>query len=540
MAILQSVSEARARGASADSIISEIERQNPQKADVFAEARKRGASPDDILNEILRQNASNATSSEPSFWEKAAKGAGNFITGAAKGAAETAKDLAFGKRVKVGDQSINTPGLVTMSNPVAKVILDAARNSHIGTNLESGFDQQLKPDGTAQNFGYGAEKVAEMFTPTGAESAGVNLASKVAMKGEGLIPKVVNAVTRTVSGAATEAADVGAKTLFQTDDVGEARKALIDTALLGGAFRGLGEVKRAIGPQVASRVVNSLIKPLLKDFSYGKNPGAGVAREGIVANSLDDLANKINKKRNEVGQAIDKVLSRNTDKVIDASDALSPIDEAINKAVEGGPANASLVKRLQDEKQAILFKHTLDGNGNIVKMSEDPLDLSKMTPLQARELKTKIGDMARWTGNQTDDEASNKALRDIYGKVRAKIEEAVPQTKAFNERYANLTSAGVATKYRDKLASRQDLISMPMKVGGAAGIITALATGGSGLIPVLSAFVGVAGDKAISSPAFKTRLGSWLMRLPPEDKQRAYKAIPALIKMFGENENNDN
>lgn len=56
MSILASIDEARKRGASVDQILSEIERQNPDKTPVFQAARQRGAAADAILSEIEHQN----------------------------------------------------------------------------------------------------------------------------------------------------------------------------------------------------------------------------------------------------------------------------------------------------------------------------------------------------------------------------------------------------------------------------------------------------------------------------------------------------
>ncbi|MCH7724949.1 MAG: hypothetical protein IH991_00500 [Planctomycetes bacterium] len=63
MAILDSIQEARKRGASDDLIIQEIRRQNPDKSSSFDEAQKRGASSTQVVEEILKQNQSKRQSS---------------------------------------------------------------------------------------------------------------------------------------------------------------------------------------------------------------------------------------------------------------------------------------------------------------------------------------------------------------------------------------------------------------------------------------------------------------------------------------------
>lgn len=56
MSILRSIEEAKKRGATADQIVAEIERQNPQKAQTFKIARERGANAEAMLREIEGQN----------------------------------------------------------------------------------------------------------------------------------------------------------------------------------------------------------------------------------------------------------------------------------------------------------------------------------------------------------------------------------------------------------------------------------------------------------------------------------------------------
>lgn len=58
MAILESIANAKKRGATPDQIVAEIMRQNPDKAVSFQTAQQRGASTTQILQEIEKQNVS--------------------------------------------------------------------------------------------------------------------------------------------------------------------------------------------------------------------------------------------------------------------------------------------------------------------------------------------------------------------------------------------------------------------------------------------------------------------------------------------------
>lgn len=56
MSVIDSINQAREKGASDDMIMAEIIKQNPQKAAVFQQASKAGASSQEILNEVVKQN----------------------------------------------------------------------------------------------------------------------------------------------------------------------------------------------------------------------------------------------------------------------------------------------------------------------------------------------------------------------------------------------------------------------------------------------------------------------------------------------------
>lgn len=275
--------------------------------------------------------------------------------------------------------------------------------------------------------------------------------------------------------------------------------------VLGGTLKAITTVSKAQAP----KIINSLIKPLAKDFSYGKNPGRAVAEEGIVGNSLDDLAKNISVSRSTIGEQLsstaDKLEGKST---VDISNSLNSIDEAITKANKTPKTNASLIQRLQDVKDDLL--------GAI-----DTKDTSFSNALNAKRI---IGDVTKWTGNVSDDKAVNMALKRAYGNIKESLNTAAMKAdptlgkefEKLNEKYADLTSAEIATKYRDIISQRKNLISMPIKAGGVAGVIAGIASGGTA-IPIILASVGVGLlDKALESTAVKSRIAAWLAKESPE------------------------
>lgn len=381
-----------------------------------------------------------------------------------------------------------------------------------GLGPEGVFDQGEKraaaeelftPVTPAEKFGAGATEVATFAIPSGQ-------AAKLT-KGAGLL-------TRAGSLAAT---DAGVTAIQQ----GELNKESLDAALIAAAFPVGGAagsaIKGAVLPktkEAGGRVINSLIKPLLKDFSYGKNPGQAVADAGITANSLDELATNIKVVRQQTGQEIaDKVAQSATR--FDATDALKPLDEALEVANKSPRTNATIINRLQNLKDDLL---QVDENG---------IATRKLSDLSADELwkfNQDVGELTRWTGNATDDEIVNKALKQAYAQTRSKLESGVDGISELSEKYANLKSAEVATEYRDKIAARQGLVSFTgTQAGLGTGLITAAATGGV-TTPLLVGATAGALTEASKTPAFKTRLAAWLASTPPDEMQKAFSDAPWL------------
>lgn len=291
---------------------------------------------------------------------------------------------------------------------------------------------------------------------------------------------------------------------------------------------------------VATRLVNSLIKPLLRDFSYGKNPGRGIAREGITGNTLDELATNITSARQKVGQQKQALLSqaRYQNKSVNLTDITRPLDEAMQQAAKGGETNRGLIQRLQEHKDAILNEYEIV---NGVAQRTGARQLAYLPVQVADKVKQLIGTMTKWTGNFSDDAVINKALKQSYGIAKGKIEQVVPEVKALNERWGDLMSAEIATKYRDKIQQRQAIINFSNKILGIGGLLGgAIVSGGAVLPAILAGASGAILDKIFSSPRVKTNLAAWLAKSSATERASIIEGIPVLrgifSRIFGENE----
>lgn len=395
---------------------------------------------------------------------------------------------------------------------ISKAVDSVLGTQGFGLGGESVFDpgekqaaaqQFLTPETTAEKFGAGATEIATFAIPA--------TKAQTAVKGAGL-------ARRTGMLAGTDA-------LSATAQQGEFDRESIDAAIIAAAFpvagATAGAVKKVALPktkEAGGRVINSLIKPLLKDFSYGKNPGQAVADAGITANSLDELAVNIRNVRQQTGQEISNKVVQSTAR-FDATDALSPLDEALEIANKSPRTNASIINRLQNLKDDLL------------KVDENGIPTRKLEDVSADDLwqfNKDVGELTRWTGNATDDEIVNKALKNVYSKTRSQLESGVDDIAELSEKYANLKSAEVATEYRDKIAARQGLVSFTgTQAGLGTGLITAAATGGV-TTPLLVGATAAAITEASKTPAFKTQLAAWLASTPQAEIQQAFKDAPWL------------
>lgn len=429
-----------------------------------------------------------------------------FILDTVQGLAKSGADLIVGageigrgiqKKVsKVADSVLGTEGF-GLSN---ENIFD--KGSESNTNLKT----KLERDTAGEKLGGFIGDVASFAVPGGAAAKSV--------KGVGY----ANFLRRAASLGASDA-------LVTTTRQGEVNKSAVDAAIIGAAFPVVGKVagkaKNAVipsGKDAGARVINSLIKPLLKDFSYGKNPGKAVAEAGITANSLDELASNITVALNKEGDNISKLVAKST-KTFDATESLKALDDALFDAQKAPNTNSTIISRLQGLKNDIL------------RAGEDGIPTRKLTDLSANEmweLNKEIGELTRWTGNATDDEIVNKALRRAYGATRSQLDDAVEGLSQTSEKYANLKSAQIATQYRDKIAARQNLVSFSgTQLGTAAAVASAIVSGGA-VIPILvGAGAGVT-TEALKSPAVKTRVAAWLASSSKEQVKEAFTQAPWL------------
>ena len=293
---------------------------------------------------------------------------------------------------------------------------------------------------------------------------------------------------------------------------------------------------------LGARIDNSLIKPLAKDFRYGKNPGKTIAELGITANSQDQLVTNLRKAKQQVGamlgdtaKTIQQTLSQQGSVKIDLKPSLEVLDTALKDAAVKN--DSTLLQRLQNVKRALTHKLApitdKEGLTGIVSTGSRNLNGGFQ---EALDIKRLVGDLTKWTGNPTEDKSVNVALKKLYSSIDEKLTSAAKSASPelstrfdlLNKQYADLLTGEIAAKHTNELTQRHNLVSLPIKVGGAAGLITAIATGGAA-IPAILATVGAGAlDKALSSTAVKTRIAAFLSKEGPSALEKLITKNPAI------------
>lgn len=434
------------------------------------------------------------------------KDSGNLMDvgkGFLKGAQDTVANLG----------SLGQKALDTISKPVVEKV--TGKPYQATPTLNETIGDKLKPTNTAQKIGFGAEKVAEFFAPGAAgikAVKGANIATRVGAEALG------TAMVSTAQGAKP--------------------KEIATMSGIAGAIPIIGNItkiaatplKKVLSEKVSPAMLNKyILRPAAKDFHFGKDPGLGVAKEGLKANTREGLLKEITTRKQQIGTQIDSLLQKPefTTKKIDIRSALSGLDKKIAKAAEEG--EEALYSRLSKIREGITGKFKII-DGKAVKISDRPM---KLSPLEAAQLKRRIGSASKWTGQAFDAEV-NQARVEVYRALNEMIDKAVPGTKALNSRYANMLTAEKALDNTINVAKKQYPFGLINAGIGTAAAGTSFATGDSAPEAIVKGLLFATGAKTLQSTAVQSRVAAKLAAYSPEERTIIAKAIPLLRNiLFG-------
>jgi hypothetical protein len=347
-------------------------------------------------------------------------------------------------------------------------------------------EKLTKPEGRAQEFGFGAEQIGEFFIPGGIAGKGAKVASKVKL------PASLAKFGKAVVPAAGEAAAV---TAAQTGgDIGEIKESGIAGAIGGGIGAGLGKVAKEAGIIGRGKLIPTTPLEAGRDLAKGidmdklaKGLGFQPTKEAFVK--------ALEKKRETLGNALESI-----------------IDEAA--FVKGGTTSVKdLEKGLVDEivsspqlreKIGVTKSQANDISGKLSTTIKRELKQFGNKKLDAKDLQAFKRDISSAVKNTfegaLDKQASAEktALRQLRSRVQKEIENIAPEVKEINKELSAVLTAAkrVAKKPKGTSGLMYDMIA-----GGAAAGGGALVNPGAFMTNFL---IGILGRKAFNSTAVRT------------------------------------
>ena len=251
-----------------------------------------------------------------------------------------------------------------------------------------------------------------------------------------------------------------------------------------GAVAGkVGDVMGGAGEKLPGQIMNSILKPGIKEFNFGKNPGTAVANEGITASSKEGLLNKIISTKKSIGENIGTVLKSaiGKDKTIDVGKIINDsISEDIQSAIKSG--DVELGRRLVNIKKGLTEEFVPDETSDTgMRATGVKKDLSALSPNDANEIKKQIGEDTHWTNQAYDNEVNQSRVK-IYGQINDAVKQAVPSVGGLNDRYANLLGAQKSLEHTIKIGQKNPFpvgmkdiatVGLGFAKGGTAGALVA-------------------------------------------------------------------
>jgi hypothetical protein len=273
-----------------------------------------------------------ADTTKPSFWDRVqsyAQEAASPVVGAAKEASKQILNIAGGIRslpvVGPAIKSLSPDPLEGIARAVDRQVVVNVDGQPLVTDLATArrmkltgetvgnkspapysmFNAEgakmmgLEPEGIGENIGAIGLNTAEFFAPGGAVTKFGKLLELAPRAGKvaGPLVKAVNLASK----GAIEGGAMGGVAAFQGGNVPLA-------AGLGAASPLIKPLVEAVAERAPAAVVNNMLRPLQKQYRFGKNPGQAVVDEGIVAPSLPRLIDKVRAVQLRVGGKIGEVL----------------------------------------------------------------------------------------------------------------------------------------------------------------------------------------------------------------------------------------
>lgn len=199
--------------------------------------------------------------------------------------------------------------------------------------------------------------------------------------------------------------------------------------------RAINTGRSALAERIVSPLVYEGTGEALADLRTGHNAARGVVREGMVGSKeglvgKTGMEGKIGDRVAELKSRADQILSNHPNSRV-AINVEGEIDSAINDAInaEQKAGANEVIPRLENLREALKTK----------------FGKTTGTPKEINDLKTEIQQAAKGRGaykNVVPMEGSTaNALRDVASRIRARVDQLVPEAAEVNQRMSDLLDA---------------------------------------------------------------------------------------------------
>lgn len=461
----------------------------PKQANAPDYAATRPSSPDENVKANLIQPGAMQESGLGTAYS-AAKSAGGVAEDIGAGALKSAGSTVYGaaKTLRKSGDAFNAAG--GRQAPELAPLPDISK--------------RLTPTNTAQKIGAGAEQIGEFLLPETKLAKGAD-AIEGAAKGIPYVEKLAKLGAK----PALDAAYAGAHEYTNSGGDTDKAKTAAETA---GVMSGVvNPMIRSASDSIVPKLLNNVLNVGKKEFRYGRDPIQGVIDEGITANSMKDLHQKIGQRLTQRGQEIEQYLQPFAAHKIDATNAImQPINEAKNLAVADG--NDALFSRLESLERGLTKVHGITppagrlGASQLSTQGQVNKVLTDFEPAQLHRVKTAIGKQTKWTGTDNVENVLNDVKKRIYGNLNDEISNVAPGVREMQNRYGELLSAHHGVE--DEIAKRASQKLDPLRTRNL--ILEGILGGGFGFghpgAGAGAAATVLGADLAAKSPAVVTRL----------------------------------
>jgi flagellin-specific chaperone FliS len=349
---------------------------------------------------------------------------------------ETAQALATG----VGKGIVSTVrGLANIGKSITGLtgIKEAVNTEPILTSL---YDVS-RPVGTAENIGYGTEKIAEFLLPS-TKVAGAVKAVQTGVKGTGLVSGLARAGIK----VAGEGVSTGAISTVQQGEVNDDVKT---NAIAGSLFSAggslLGKAISGAG-KVGQKIQQTVIKPSARDIENGfninnlKKYNLGGSNEQVLAKSQITL--------NKLSQELNAKLA-GSNQSLNLNDIYKETVDSLSGAKAKDFGNIAGTKRVLEALKNEIAE--VAGPNGLVSIPEGQL------------VKQGAGTKGSWVFGSADPDATaiEKVYNTFYNKLKVAIEKNSPEgVKEINKQISEIIPITNAVIRRIPIENRASAISL--------------------------------------------------------------------------------